>query len=206
MLNTAGALAFLCVLAAAADAARRRPARARRAAVSRFIACVLCAAAAAGLTQHDLWPFAKWPMAGGLADPVAATTRVRAVDADGVEHDVDYRAWQPIESDELVPWLHRSFARLDEAQRAQVAGHLLAAAERGRLRARRGQAPGSFQRFLGPLAAPYFDLHPRLWTGPERTPARPFARLRIYRESWNQEERRRDPGTTERRLVYEYAP
>jgi hypothetical protein len=206
VLNTAGALAFLCVLAAAADAARRHDGRARQAAVSRFIACVLLAAAAAGLTQHDLWPFAKWPMAGGLADPVAVTTRVRAVDEDGVEHDVDYRAWQPLESDELVPWLYRSFARLDDAQRAQVAAHLLAAAERGRVRARQGQAPGDFQRFLGAASAPYFDLHPRLWTAAERTPARPFAGLRIYRESWNQEERRRDPRKVERRLVYEYPP
>jgi hypothetical protein len=206
MLNAAGALAFAGLLAAAALVARAREARARRAAISRFIACVLLAAAAAGLTQHDLWPFAKWPMAGGRADAEGANTRVRAVDDTGAEHDVDYRAWQPISFDELVPWLHRSFTRLDESRRAQVAAHLLAAAERGRRRARAGRSPGTDGRFLGPLAAPDFNLHPRLWTTPERTPARAFAGLRLYRETWNQEERRRDPARVRRQLVYEHVP
>jgi hypothetical protein len=206
VLNAAAAAAFVGLLAAAALVARARDPQARRAAVSRFIAYVVAAAMAAGLTQHDLWPFAKWPMAGGRADAEGATTRVRAVDESGAEHDVDYRAWQPLEFDELVPWLHRSFARLDEGRRAQVAAHLLAAAERGRQRARGGHAPGTFDRILGPLAAPYFNLHPRRWTAPERTPARPFVGLRVYRETWNQEERRRDPTRVRRQLVYEHAP
>lgn len=205
MLNAAGAAVFLGLLAAAALAARARGPQ-RRAAVSRFIAYVVAAALAAGLTQHDLWPFAKWPMAGGRADSEGANTRVRAVDDAGSEHDVDYRAWQPVEFDELAPWLHRSFPRLDEARRAQVAAYLLAAAERGRQRALAGQGPGTLDRFLGPLTAPYFNLHPRLWTAPERTPARPFVRLRVYREAWNQEERRRDGARVRRQLVYEYAP
>jgi len=205
VLNAAGAVCFLAVLAAAAAAARaERRSGDRRAAVSRFIAAMVLATFAAGLSQRDLWPFAKWPMAGGLADAAASNTGVRAVDDSGAEHDVDYRAWQPLGFDELIPWLHRSFARLAPDTRARVAAHLLQVAEQGRRNARDGRSPGSFERILGPATAPYFNLHPRLWTAPDRVPPRPFVALRLYRESWNQEERRRDPGRIERTLAFEY--
>jgi hypothetical protein len=171
--------------------------------VNAFLLYALAASLGAGLTQHDAWPFAKWPMAGGLADPEANNTRVVAVDADGGEHAVDYRAWQPLGFDELNPWMHLVFPRLPRADQDRVAAHLLGVAEGARLRARAGQGVGTFHRFLGPLAAPYFDLHPRAWGA--GAPARPLRGLRVYRERWNQEDRRRDPGHVTRRLAYEYA-
>lgn len=207
MLNVAGGLCFLGLLLAAAivlRAERSGDARRRRRAVTGFILYAVLASFAAGLTQHDLWPFARWPMAGGRADRVASNTRIRALDAAGAEHDVDYRAWQPLEFDELVPWMHRSFAKLPARDRECVADHLLALAERGRARARDGLRPGYFDRFLGPLTAPYFNLHPRLWTSASQTPPLPFVGLRVYRERWDQEERRRDPSRVERALEFEY--
>ena len=89
MLNLLGALAFLGFLATAlgvALAGRATPAARRRRARA-FIAYCLAASFAAGLFQRDLWPFAKWPMAGGRADAYAENTRLRAVDAAGAEHD-----------------------------------------------------------------------------------------------------------------------
>jgi hypothetical protein len=206
MLNAAAALVFLGFLFMAARvlrAERSGGARHRRA-VAAFVACAVAASFAAGLAQRDLWPFAKWPMAGGRADAVAESTRVRAVDADGVEHEVDYRAWQPLAFDELMPWMHRTFPALPPEAKAVVAAHLLRLAEEGRARSRAGGGPGTFDRFLGPLTAPHFNLHPRRWGSPAETPAQPFVGLRVYRERWSQEERRRDPGRVERVLLFDH--
>lgn len=204
MLSVAGAVCFLGFLIAAAAVALARDGERRRRAVGRFVLYTVLASLAAALFQRDLWPFARWPMAGGLADAWASTTRVRAVDADGAEHDLDARAFEPVEADELIPWLHRSFGRLPRARQDEAAAWLLGAVESARSRAREGGPPGRFARVLGPLAAPGFNLHPRPWSDPARVPPRPFVRLRIYRESWNQEERLRDPARVQRRLVFEY--
>jgi hypothetical protein len=206
VLNTLGALSFLGFLALAAvvAATARAPAARRRRAAGAFVLYCVLASFGAGLTQHDLWPFAKWPMAGGRADAEAQNTRLRAVDDAGAEHDVDYRAWQPLEFDELIPWAHRTLPRLPLPAQDRVAAHLLARAEASRARTRATGRPGTFDRLLGPFTAPYFDLHPRLWRTAADAPPRPFVKLRVYRERWNQEERRRDPARVQRALLFEY--
>jgi hypothetical protein len=171
--------------------------------VNLFLLYAIFASFGAGITQKDAWPFAKWPMAGGRADALGSTVRIVAVDADGSEHAVDYRAWQPMAFEDLIPWMHRTFPRLPRAAQDQVAAHLLAKAESARRKAAAGQGAGYLDRFLGPLSAPEFDLHPRLWSAPGSVPPRPFAALRVYRETWNQEERRRDPSRVTRQLLYE---
>ena len=194
-------LAALAVLAAQR---RRRGPHERRTAVNALILYTLTATIAAGITQRDLWPFSNWKLAAGRVAPHVTRMRVVAVDEAGVEHKVDYRAWQPLAFDELIPWLELIFPRLDAPAQKRVARHLLERAERARQRARKGRSPGYFDRFLGPLAAPYFVLHPKRWTDPAATPPRPLARLRLYNETWNLEERRRDEKKLVRVLAYEY--
>jgi hypothetical protein len=204
MLNAAAAACFagfLALVAAVSAAGRWRPQR-RKAAVNLLLAYALAASFAVGLSQRDAWPFAKWPMAGGRADATAANSRVVALDAGGGEHPIDYRAWQPLGFDELLPWMHLTFPRLRRAEQDQAAAFLLQRAETARRRAAAGGRVGATDR-LGPLTAPGFDLHPRTWTA-GALPAAPFVGLRVYRESWNQEERRRDPSRVSRRLFYEY--
>jgi hypothetical protein len=206
VLNILGALAFvgfLGLLARVHLAAGAGPRR-RRAAVQAFLLYGVAASAAAGLAQRDLWPFARWPMAAGLASARGENTRLLAVDQHGVEWVIDSRAWQPLGFDELNPWMHRTFPRLGPSDRDLVARHLLEVAEGARQRARAGGDVGYFGRHLGPLAAPYFDLHPRTWSSGPGTPPETFRRLRVYRESWDHEERRRDPGRTTRVLIHEY--
>jgi hypothetical protein len=203
MLNVAAALAFLGFVAAAASVAWAPPER-RRHRARAFLVYSVAASFGAGLTQRDAWPFAKWPMAGGRADADAQNTRLRAVDDRGAEHEVDYRAWQPLGADELIPWTHRTLPRLSPAAQDQAAAHLLSLAEASRARTRAGGRPGVLGRWLGPLAAPYFDLHPRRWRRAADAPERPFVKLRVYRERWNQEERRRDPARVDRTLLFEY--
>jgi hypothetical protein len=205
MLNAVGAVGFvgfLLAVMAVAAAERLRPAW-RPTAVNALLLYTMAVSSAAGLAQRDAWPFAKWPMAGGLADAEAENTRLVAVDAAGAEHSIDYRAWQPLGFDELNPWMHRTFPRLSPAEQQRVAAFLLAVAEGSRQRAAAGRGVGYFHRYLGPLAAPNFDLHPESWRA--GAPPVPFRGLRVYRERWNQERRRRDPAQVERRLAYEYA-
>jgi hypothetical protein len=205
VLNVASGLGFLGFLAAALLVALSElgivgP---RRRFINVFVAYAVAASFAAGLSQRDAWPFSKWPMAGGRAEAEYSTVRIVGVDEDGVEHGIDYRAWQPMAFDELMPWMHRAFPRLPRASQDRVVAHLLEKAESARRKARAGGGPGYLDRFLGPLAAPEFDLHPRPWSSPEAVAARPFVSLRVYRETWNQEERRRDPSRVARRLLYE---
>ena len=205
MLNVLGGLCFLGFLVAALLVwlSERSALGPRRPFVNVFLLYATFASFGAGLSQKDAWPFAKWPMAGGRADALGSTIRIVAVDAEGADHGIDYRAWQPLAFDELVPWMHRTFPRLPRAAQDQVAAHLLEKAESARRKAEAGHGVGYLGRFLGPLAAPEFDLHPRLWSGPGSVPPRPFVALRVYRETWNQEERRRDPSRVARQLLYE---
>lgn len=204
MLNVLSALCFAgfaaLALAAGASAA---PARKRR--VSLFLLYAVAASLGAGLTQREAWPFSSWPFARGLAGPVAERTRIVAVDETGTEHDVDPRAWEPFVLADLAAWAHFGFPRLDGPARERVARHLLERAEAARARARATGEVGYFRRFLGPLAAPFFNVHPKKWHGSARVPPRPFVGLRLYREKWDLEERARG-SDIERVLAYEYAP
>jgi hypothetical protein len=204
VLNVLSGLCFLGFLLAALLvrlSERGAPDRRRRF-VSVFLLYATFASFGAGLSQRDAWPFARWPMAGGRADALGSTVRIVGVDALGAEHGIDYRAWQPMAFEELIPWMHRTFNRLPRPLQDQVVAHLLEKAESARRKAAAGQGVGYLDRFFGPLAAPEFDLHPRLWSEPGRVPPRPFVALRIYRETWNQEERRRDPSRVTRQVLY----
>jgi len=206
VLNVASGLCFLGFLVAAAlvGLSERGLVGPRRRFVNLFLAYAVLASFTAGLSQRDAWPFSKWPMAGGRAEAEYSAIRIVAVDEDGVEHGIDYRAWQPMAFDELMPWMHRTFPRLPRLSQDRVAAYLLEKAEAARRQARSGDGAGYLHRYLGPLAAPEFDLHPRPWSSPEAVPSRPFVSLRVYRETWNQEERRRDPARASRLLLHEH--
>jgi hypothetical protein len=181
------------------------PASRRQAAIGLLRGYVLVVALFAGLAQRDLCPFSSWKLAAGRVAPEVVRVRVVGVDDEGREHPVDARAWQPLAYDELMPWLQLVFPTLEARARERVAAYLLERAEAARARARAGAGVGYFDRFLGPLTAPSFVLHPRLWPAASSAPARPFVRVRLYREAWSLEERRRDPRVFRRTLDFEYA-
>lgn len=195
------AFAVFLALGLLAAAARRRPRT--RAAANVFLAYSLAVSLYAGLKQRDGWPFAPWPIVAVMPRPKATVLHVLAVDAAGAEHEVDYRAWQPIGYDELVPWVMFELPRLERAERDRAAAYLLDRAEQARQRVRAGGRPGHFDRWLGPLTAPYFLLHPKRWTTPDEAPAAPFLALRIYYDTWSLDARR-PGGDVSRDLSYEY--
>jgi hypothetical protein len=206
MFNAFAALCFggLVLLAIVLLAGREAvPPERRKLRVSLFLVYALGASFGAGLTQLDLWPFSAWPLVAGLLPPAVTQPRLVGVDADGVEYQIDARAYEPLSFDELMSFMDLKFLSLDSTSREQVARDLLARANAARLRALRGERIGEFGRWLGPLSAPLFLLHPTPWNDAARAPARPLVRLRFYRDVWRLEERARDGRRGFRRLVYE---
>lgn len=201
MLNLIAGLGFAAFLLGAVFlrvTERRSSPSSRRRNVSVFIALFLALGFASGLSQRDLWPFSHWPIVSLVARPYIVIPKLIGVDADGVEHDLDFRALQPLGLDELSPWLLYNFTRLPEDGQARAAAYILGQAEASRRRAAAGWRVGDFERFLGPLTAPYFLLHPHRWKSADRTPARPFVRLRIYHLTWE-----RGTGIVARDLEFE---
>jgi hypothetical protein len=205
VLNVAAGLGFAgFALAAVLAAAAPSGSRSRRARVQALLLYSVAVSFGAGLTQRDAWPFSAWPLVAGVLPPSVTHPRLVALDLAGREHAVDYRAWQPLGFDELMSWLDTGFPRLSAEQADRTAADLLDRAERARGRARSGQGPGSFDRILGPATAPYFLLHPRIWSRPEDVPVGPFVGLRLYRETWDLRQRQRGAGPAARLLVFEY--
>ena len=174
--------------------------------VNVFLLYTLCLSFGAGLLQKDFWPFSNWPLVANLHPPVVRYSRLVAVDAQGREYDVDYRAWQPFVIEELLGWADSRLLPLAPPDRDQAGAFLVALAERGRQRAARGERVGYFDRLWGPFTAPYFLLHDKLWASPDTTPPVALVGVRLYHESWNLEERRVSPSVVQRSLVYEYLP
>jgi hypothetical protein len=158
----------------------------------------------AGLTQREVWPFSTWPLVAALVPPTVTHPRIVAIDAEGQEYPIDYRAWAPLEIDELLGWEGKYFFGLDRAAQDRVGAYLLGIIEHNREQWSAGKPVLYFERYLGPLSTPFFLGHPEHWTRGAGVPAQPFRGLRLYNESWNVEERWRDPSKVVRQLAYEY--
>jgi hypothetical protein len=180
---------------------------AKRRLTNTFLMFVLLASFAAGLTQHNLWPFSSWPV---LAMPMPAsrrdlpTPRIMGVDASGKEYDIDYRAWLPLSLEELHSWLNLRFFQLEPQAQDRVGKYFLDRSNRARNEALSPAGLAYPNRWLGPLTAPTHMLHPALWSHAGSVPRNAFVRLRIYEENWDLDARRQDPTQVTRVLAYEY--
>jgi hypothetical protein len=172
--------------------------------VNVFIIYTLMLGLGAGLTQREIWPFSAWPLVAGKVPVPVTHPRFLAVDADDHEHEIDYRAWGPIEFDEFIGWEDKNFLRLDRGSQDRVASYLLGIIEGNRQRWAAGEPERYFDRYLGPFSAPFFLGHPERWIPKVQVPGKPFVGLRLYMETWSIEERQRDPRNVTRKLVYEY--
>jgi hypothetical protein len=182
-------------------------AEARRRLTNVFLIVVLFISFGAGLTQHNLWPFSSWPVLaypGPASGHYSALPRIMGVDTNGNEYDIDYRAWQPVELEELLSWIRLHFARLDPAARDRMGAYLLSRANLAQKQALSSAGLPYPNRWFGPLTAPTHMLHPAIWSRPESVPHKPFIELRIYEETWNPEERSRDPQRVTRVLIFDY--
>lgn len=99
------------------------------------------------LTRHDLWPFASWPLVSALVPTTIPVTHLLAVDQQDQEHDIDYRAWQPLALVDLISWMRLHFPRLDSAAQARVGRYLLHLAETARQRGQAGMRVGYFRHY-----------------------------------------------------------
>jgi hypothetical protein len=178
--------------------------RSRRRLVNLYIVYTLVLGLGAGLPVYEVWPFSTWPLVAGRVTPTITQPRVVAIDAAGQEYPIDYRAWGPFVYEELMAWEDKYFARLDRAAKDRVGAFLLGIIEQNRQQWAAGKPVLHFERYLGPLSAPLFLGHPEHWTKGAGVPFQPFRGLRFYKESWNVEERWRDPSKVSRTLTYEY--
>ncbi len=202
----AKAAAWIAFLAAAAwvrHAERDGPLRRRRA-VNGFLALALVLSFGPGITRRDAWPFASWPMMADVRDPSVSQLRAFGLDGLGNEHVIDYRAWEPLQWEELIAWMGASLPAMSDAERERVGRYLLDKAEAGRAQAHAGNGVGYLTRRLGPLTAPEHILHPRVWTSPSEVPPEPFVALRLVDEDWDVDSGRTTSGGIRRRVLFEY--
>ena len=150
-------------------------------------------------------PCRRGSLAGRLAGRVARPStfpRIVAIDAQEKEYQIDYRAWEPFEFDELMAWKDQFFSRFDATTKDRIATYLLDHLDTARRQWAAGERRHYFDRFFGPLSAPLFLGHRAYWD--VAVPDRAFSGLRFYEETWDVEQRARDPSSISRRLVYEY--
>ena len=203
MLDVVGGIGFVVFVLAAVFVWLPAPPAAYRLRVNGLIAVVLLISATSGLTQRNLWPFSSWPLVAGTLTDEVSFGRILALDSKGVEHEVDYRAWQPLAIDELMSWLDLVYPKLPADRQHQSIAELLQLAEKARVRARAGGRVGLNDRLFGPLTAPYFILHPTRWTDPASVPPEPFEKIRYVRDTWHLSEGPHGSSAS-RRTVFEY--
>ncbi len=168
--------------------------------VSLFLAIACFVSLAPGLTNRDFWPFSAWPLIAGELSTSIDLPRLVALDEAGNEVAIDYRALQPFEFDELMSWMSGTFPSLDAQSKRESFAYILTLVRDGQKRMRSSNSPGYFDRYLGPVTAPYFLLHPKIWKA-SKYPQQRLIGLRFYRESWKLGEW---DSTRKRVLVYEY--
>jgi hypothetical protein len=175
-----------------------------RRAINLFIVYTVVLGMAVGLSQRDVWPFAAWPLVAGTVSRPLTHPRIVAIDAEGREYQIDYRAWEPLEFDELMAWKEQNFSRLERSAQDRVAAFLLGVVEQARQQWSSGRREHYLDYYLGPLSAPLFLGHPDYWETDAGIPGQVLVGLRFYDETWDVEERARDPSKISRRLIYEY--
>ena len=175
--------------------------------VTMFLCFALLVSSAAGLSQHDMWPFSSWKMMTGLTPPATRalpTLSIVGVDSSGTEHTIDYRAWKPLSPEELDSWLRHNFVELDPAARDHVGSYLLERSNDAREQALSTTGLAYSNSWLGRLTAPTHLLHPAIWSDLRKVPRTPFVRLRVYEDCWDLEERRLDDAQVTRVQTFEY--
>lgn len=170
--------------------------------VNMLIVYAIVVSFAVGFTQRENWPFSTWPFIAGRVARPSTFPRIVAIDAQQNEYQIDYRAWEPLEYDELMAWKDQFFSHLDPATQDRIAAYLLDHLDIARRQWAAGKRQHYFDRFFGPLSAPLFLGHRAYWDA--GVPNHSFSGLRFYAETWDVEERARDPSKITRRLVYEY--
>jgi hypothetical protein len=212
MSDFAGALQFTGFVGAGVflvSLLRRVPSESQqRALVSVFLAYVLIVSFGNGVLQLQLWPFSSWGLVPGAApaesDDAWSDWRVVGVTADGGEHLIDYRAFEPLNAHELGAWMLTKFALLTREQQDRVGVYLFRLINTAREKTIAGNRPGYLRRYLGPFVAPAHVLYAPGWSAPGDAPSERFVAIRWYREVWNLDVRYKDPTKVSLVLLYQY--
>ena len=191
------AAVFACFVGLAVFAAIAHDPERRRRRVNALVAYFLLVSVAVGLTNHDAWPFATYPLVPSRyrEDMVARKLEYHGVDAAGREVAVEPEAFAPLYPLTMDIWFEKFYARLSPGDQRRALAFLSDAAERARRDRTDGRRLGSHV-VLGPLAAPDWWMYPPVPESPQ-----PFRGLRIDRVTWRPGEALNDPAAFHRQLV-----
>lgn len=184
MIDLLKAALFVSFVVVAVWVATRRDDRRR--AMNAMALFFVAATLAVGLTNHDAWPFATYPLVPSRyrEDMVVNKLDYRGVDAAGKEHPVDAHSFAPVFPLAVDIWFEKFYAKLPVAEQREAIAFLGRAAQ--------------VKRHPLPVAAPDWWLYPDVPASSEAIHA-----MRVYRETWRPGERYADPNAVQRRLLGE---
>lgn len=202
VVDGARALVFLAFVGLAIRARREGDGTAlgRRRAVTWFVTFTVVVSMGVGFGQREAWPFSHWPMDNTYFTADQSGLRPVVVDDRGDEHEVDLRAFYPIDWSDLYDWLSRTHRR-DPATFNRVAPWLVdhLAAARRELEST-GHLPGA----RAALAAPPRVVSRPAWTAGDSLTPLNIVGLRVYEFDTNLDVRPTPRLNVRRDLLFEY--
>lgn len=201
VVDSARVVVFLAFVGLAIRARRERDDAVRgRRVVGWFVAFTVFLSMGVGFGQREAWPFSHWPMDNARYSAEYSGLRPVVVDRGGKEHEVDLRAFYPIDWWDLYDWLSRTPGR-DPGAFNRVAPWLVdhLAAARRQLEVT-GHLPGA----RGVLRAPPRVVSTPVWTAGDGLTPLNIVGLRVYEFHTNLDHRPVFGANAPRDLVFEY--
>jgi hypothetical protein len=184
------------VLTHVADLQLRRRART-------IIWFVLIVSAAVALVQVEAWPFTTWALVHTHRSPEMVSWKLEGSSQDGRIYEIDPRILQPMQAEEFGAWMLPRIEHLSLQQRDELLRFVLVRANEQRTLFLHGEFPPN-DRYLGEASAPAHFRMRRIWRTPADVPARPFVGVKVWKLSWNTEQRRLDDAAVVRTLLADF--
>ncbi len=163
---------------------------------------VLVISTVVALVQVESWPFTTWALVHTHRSTEMVSWKLEGSSADGRPFEIDPRVLQPMQAEEFGAWMLPHIERLTAQQRDELLRFVLQRANEQRTRFLDGRFPPN-DRYLGAASAPAHFRMRRVWQTPADVPSQPFVSVRVWKLSWNTEERRVDEGAVVRTLLAE---
>lgn len=196
----AAVFATFVVLSVQASSGSAQPSERVRRARHRLIVFCVSVSFSVGVLQKPLWPFSDWSMDNHVFADEHSVLRALAVDAEGVEHGIDPRAFRPLDWWDTYTWLERHRGA-NETAFTEVAPWMM-----DRLRAARQTVDSgrSLRSRLGRISAPPRTVLPPTWFPGDSLTGATLRGFRVYEYRSHLDSLPPDPARSRRTLVFEY--
>ena len=194
-------LGIFAVFVLIGAAARFGPPKLRRRAVGLLIGYIAVVHVAVLVAEREAWPFVNYQILHGKADLDTRLWRLDffGIDATGRRWLIDPYSFEPLHKITVQSWVRFNLPLTPKENRRQAMAFLLQKAENARQRLAAQKYIG-FDRYIGPFAAPYWYLVPRI---PEAS-GEPYRELRIDLVEWTWHESQSRPRREHRYPLMDY--